>query len=74
MLSLTLKNKIEKWFPTRNKRRNGVILDEKLPLNQKLDCACLRLGIEKKMNGMDSDLMSIREITYPQIQTKYSRP
>ena len=45
---INLKKKIEKWFPTRNKRRNGVILGEKLPLNQKLDCACSRLGIEKK--------------------------
>ena len=29
---------------------------------------------EKNVNDMDSDLMSAREITYPQIQTKYSRP
>ena len=29
---------------------------------------------EKNVNGMDSDLMSIREITYPKIQTKYSMP
>ena len=28
---------------------------------------------KKKVNGMDSDLISIREITYPQIQTKHSR-
>ena len=32
------------------------------------------MAYEKNVNGMDSDLMSIKKITYPQIQTKYSRP
>ena len=32
------------------------------------------MAYEKNANGMGSDLMSIREITYPQIQTNYSRP